>query len=328
MSTKQTKKRRKAPASKDSIVKKPKVVASDSRFRKKPQYKSFRLHKRIKHPAPALPSWLEIGRKAVKLMLANSRPLMWFLLVYGLLSVIFVSGVVSPINIAEIKAKLSEQTGGDVNFSGNVTILGLLLSSSLRASGEVSALYQMIFFVSSMLALIWLYRQQQAGNRVSMRDAYYRGMYPIVPFLIICLVIGLQIIPAGMGNYLYGAVTRGGLAITFMEQLFWFLFFAMTILLSLYFVSMTIVALFVVTLPEMTPTAAIKEARSMVAHRRFSVLAKVVALIILMALIYVAIVFPAIFISATLAQILFFFLTILAVPFAVAYLFVLYRELL
>lgn len=311
-----------------SIVKSPKVVDEKARLRKKPKYKSFYLHESIKHPGPRLPSALKIGQKAFRLLAANARPLTWFVVVYGLLSLVFVSGVVSPINIDEVRFRLEEQTGQDSSFTNNITILGLMLTSSLRASGDVSALYQLLFIITSVLALIWLYRQQQAGTKVSIKDAYYRGMYPLVPFVAIVLLMFIQILPAAVGNALYGQVVASGLAVTGVEQLFWFLFFLLLILLSLYFISSSLIALFVVTLPEMTPLAALREARLMVAHRRMSVLLRVVSVILLMIVMYIAIVFPAIFVSAALAQVFFFLLTILAIPFATAYLFVLYRELL
>ncbi len=313
---------------KKSIVKPPKLTTNDAKLRKKPKYKSFYLHKRIKHPGASLPSSFGIGLKAFRLMTVNSRPLVWFTVVYGLLSLAFVSGVVSPINIEEVRARLQEQTGQMSGLTSNVTILGLMLASAFKASGDVSALYQSIFIITSSLALIWLYRQQQAGSRVSLKDAYYRGMYPLVPFIGVLVFLGLQLIPLAAGNLIYGAVISGGLAVTFIEQLFWFLFFLMFVLLSLYLIVTSIVALFIVTLPEMTPIAAMRESKSLVMHRRFSVLLKIVSLLIIVLLSYVVVVFPIIFLSAVLAQVFFFLLTVLILPFVIAYLFVLYRELL
>ena len=320
--------KKKAKTRSKTIVKKPKVVAPDARLRKKPKYKSFRLHETIKHSGPNLPSSLSISKKAMRLLLANARPMTWFLVVYGLLFLVFVRGIVAPLDIDSIRAQIETYTGSSASLSDNVTIMGLLINSSLGASGDVSAMYQMIFVTTSALALIWLFRQQQAGNKVSLKEAYYRGMYPLVPFLLVGAVIVLQAIPVAVGNALYGSVIRGGLAVTFVEQLFWFLLFLLTIILSLYLISSSLIALYVVTLPEMTPKTALVEARKLVLHRRINVLLKIIALVLLMGAIYVAVIFPALLTSALLAQILFFILTILALPFVVAYLFVLYRELL
>ena len=46
------------------------------------------------------------------------------------------------------------------------------------------------------------------GPRV--RDAYYRGMFPLVPFVLVLALIGLQLLPLVIGATLYNiAVTNG-----------------------------------------------------------------------------------------------------------------------
>lgn len=261
-------------------------------------------------------------------MWANKTAITLFLLCYAIVFLVFVRGVVAPLDIDKIREQIKAYTSGTSSFSNNITIIGLMLHSAFNASGDISMMYQMLFILSSVLALIWLFRQQQAGNKVSIKDAYYRGMYPLVPFLVLIVVIALQAAPSIVGNSLYGAVVRDGLAVTALEQVFWFFFFILLIVLSLYLISMSLMALFIVTLPEMTPYIALKEAKKLVEHRRISLLFRVVALVLILGATYLAIVFPSIFVSATLSQILFFLLTLLIVPFTVAYLFVLYRELL
>ncbi|MCA9346391.1 hypothetical protein KC960_02780 [Candidatus Saccharibacteria bacterium] len=324
-----SKKVQKAQKNKNMIVKKPKIISDDARIRKKPQYKSFRLHKRVKYPGPSLPSWLKISRKSIKLMRANKKNIFKFFIIYGLLYMVFVRGFSSPINVGDIKDAFKQFADADVStLAANFTIAGLLLQSTTKASGDISGLYQMFLLITSSLALIWLYRQQQAGNKVTMKEAFYRGMYPMIPFILIVVVIALQVIPASIGNFLFRTVIDNFIAVTFLEQFVWFLLFISLLLLSTYMISSSLIALMVVTLPEMTPKIALQKAKELVTFRRFSVLRKVLALIILLTVVFISIVFPSIFISAILAQILFYILVILAIPFATAYLFVLYRELL
>lgn len=328
MSHRKTKIRQSKKITQSSVVKQPKVSAPDARVRKKPHYRSFRLHPIIKHPGPEMPSWYQLMKKAMRLLWANKKAILIFTLTYAVIFLVFVRGIVAPLDIDKIRDQITAYTSGTSSLSNNITIVGLMLHSAFTASGDVATIYQLLFLLSSVLALIWLFRQQQAGNTVSIKDAYYRGMYPLVPFLVIVAVIALQVLPSVIGNSLYSAVVRDGLAVTALEQVFWFLFFILLIVLSLYLVSMSLIALFIVTLPEMTPWVALKEAKLLVEHRRIAVLFNVIALLLILVSIYVAVVFPAIFISAALSQILFFLLTLLVVPFSVAYLFVLYRELL
>ncbi|MBP6962411.1 hypothetical protein KBB49_02655 [Candidatus Saccharibacteria bacterium] len=312
-----------------NVVKQPKIIADGAKLRKKPKYKSFRLHKRVKHTDPKLPSWWGITKKAFRLISANKKNIFKFFFIYGLLYLIFVRGFSTPVNIDDIRAGFDQLATEQVsNLAANFTVFSLLIQSTTSAAGDVEGLYQMFFLVISSLALIWLFRQQQAGNKVTMKTAFYRGMYPLIPFIIVVVVIGLQTIPASIGNFLFKSVIDSGLAINSAEQTVWLLLFIFLLLLSLYMISSSLIALLVVTLPEMTPRIALKKAKELVEFRRFSVLRKVLALFIFLLLLFVGIVFPLIFVSAVLAQIIFFVLTILAVPFAVAYLFVLYRELL
>jgi hypothetical protein len=161
-----------------------------------------------------------------------------------------------------------------------------------------------------------------------MKQAYYRGMYPLVPFILVFFVIALQTLPATIGNFLFRTVLDSGIAINALEQGIWLLLFLSLLLLSFYLISSSLVALYIVTLPDMTPRIALKKAKELVEFRRFSLLRKIFGLVVFLLVIFVGTVFPLIFVSATTAQIVFFLLTILTVPFATAYLFVLYRELL
>jgi len=313
---------------KASVVKKPKIHAANAKIRKKPEYKSFRLHKSVKRPDLALPSWFAITKKAFKLLRANRKQVVMFLVVYGLLYLVFVRGIVSPVDIDAVKEEVRTVTGGGSSVTTNVTVMSLLFESAFSAGTGVAGLYQTVFILTSSLALIWLFRQQQSGAIVSLKDAYYRGMYPLVPFVLVFMVLVFQALPAVIGNFLFSTVITGGLAVTAFEQLIWILFLITTLLLSFYMISSSVIALFIVTLPEMTPTLALRKAKGLVTFRRAHVLIRVVALMIVVGIMYIGFVLPSIFISTTLAQFALFFWTVAIVPFSVAYLFVLYRELL
>jgi hypothetical protein len=51
-----------------------------------------------------------------------------------------------------------------------------------------------------------------------MKMGFYRGMYPLIPFIIVSVVIALQTIPASIGNFLFKTVVvDSGLQLT-LEQ--------------------------------------------------------------------------------------------------------------
>ena len=262
-------------------------------------------------------------------MKANKKPIAVFFVVYGVLNLLLVRGFTSPIDIDGIRESFEGVVDEDtVGLASGFTSFGLLLSASTQGSSEVAQVYQTFLLIIASLALIWLFRQQQAGNSVTMKMAFYRGMYPLVPFILVLCVVGLQLLPALIGNFLYTTVIQGGLAVNGLEQTLWLLFFLSTLLLSFYMIASSAMALYIVTLPEMTPMAALREARNLVRHRRFAVLRKVLAIALVVFAFIFVIVLPIIFIAPTLAEWMFFSITVLSIPLVNGYLFSLYRELL
>jgi len=311
-----------------TIVKKPKVMSPDAKRRKKPIYKSFRLHKTIKHPAPKLPSWWQLLKQSTLLLWANKKPVLGFAIMYGLLNLLFVRGLTSPFDIEGIEQVLSETLGQETaSFEAGFTAFGLLIGAS-AAGSEITRLYEFILFIMSTLALIWLYRQQQSGNNVSVKLAFYRGMYPLVPFVLVLMVVFLQAIPLIIGNVLYSTVISNDLIFGFVEHTVWLLLLISTALLSLYMMSSSLIALFIVTLPEMTPMVALRQARELVRYRRFAVLRKIAVIALVILGLIIVLVLPLIFIAPAVAEWLFFAITVFAIPISVGYLFSLYRELL
>jgi len=312
-----------------NIVKQPKINKPDAKLRQKPRYRSFRMHRSIKHNAPKLPSWWALLKKSWRLMKANKKQIAMFAVVYGLLNLLLVRGLSSPVDIQGIQESFRDIIGEEsAGLASGFTAFGLLINASTQGTGEVAQMYQTILLIIASLALIWLYRQQQAGNSVTMKMAFYRGMYPLIPFVLVTLVIGLQLIPALIGNFLFTTVVSGGLAVGGLEQTLWLLFYISSLLLSLYMISSSSIALYVVTLPEMTPMMALRQARELVRFRRFGILLRAIAIILVVFALLFVIVLPVIFVAPALAQWMFFAITVLAIPLVNGYMFSLYRELL
>lgn len=311
------------------VVKQPKILGPNAKKRKKPIYKSFRLHKRIKMHGQNIPSWWILFKKALLLLRVNWRPLSIFFIVFAVFNLLFIRGFESIINTDLINETLTEIVDEEnIGLAGGFTAFGLLLNSSGVAQGEITQLYQSILLLIGSLAVIWLFRQQQANNKVTMKQAFYRGMYPLVPFFLIVLVIGLQLLPALVGNFLFQTVVQADLIVGSLELFVWIMLLFLTFLLSLYMLAGSIISLYIVTLPEMTPMIALREARELVRYRRTKIVFRMIALILVMAVILFVVVLPIIFFAPIVAEWIFFALTILAIPFTHAYMFSLYRELL
>lgn len=311
------------------VVKQPKIVAKNAKTRKKPAYKHFRLGKRIKHLGPPLPNWWQLTNKSLWLMRANWRQLLVYVLVMGFLTMLFVRGFSSVVDTTEIRETLDGIVDdADLGLTTGFTAFGLLLSSTADSADGVGQLYQSVLLVIGSLAVIWLYRQQQAGNTVTMKMAFYRGMYPLIPYLLLIVVAGLQLLPAILGNTLFTILQQSNLIVNGLEMILWASLLIMTFIASFYMLSNTLIALYVVTLPEMTPMLALKKSKEIVAHRRLAIMLRMLALILVMLFAVLVLVLPMIFIVPSVAEWWFFALSILAIPFLHGYMFSLYRELL
>ncbi len=311
------------------VVRDPKVIAKDARLRKKPVYKSFRLQRSIKKYTPPIAGWWDLTKMSFALMWANRRPLFTFTIVFAILNLILVRGFGSSVDVVEIRDLLSEISSGSLNaLTTSITTFGLLLTDGSSAGSEIAQMYQTILILLASLALIWLYRQQQAGHKVSIKMAFYRGMYPLIPFILVLLVIALQTLPGLIGNFVYTAAVSGDLLFGAFEHGLMITIMLLLILLSLYMLSSSTIALYIVTLPELTPMVALREARELVRHRRLGVFGRFLMLILITLFLLMIITVPVIFFVPVLAQWIFFLLTVLAVPFVNGYLFSMYRELL
>lgn len=291
---------------------------------KQRNYRSLRLSKRIKHPI-RLPSVWQLTKKTATILWSQKKLFAGICLVYGLLNVLVLLG--HQVNVTSLKDSLQTSLGGGKVTVGFATF-GVLVGSNNSSAGGAASLYQFVITVIASLALIWALRETMAGITVRIRDGYYRGMYPLVPFFLVLLVIALQLLPFVGGAAIYSTVITQGIAVLPIEKLIWAVLFGLTALLSIYMIASSIFALYIVTLPDMTPLKALRSARELVRHRRWTVIRKLILLPIILLLVSAVILLPIIFFAAPLAQAVFFALSALSLAALHGYIYNLYRELL
>jgi hypothetical protein len=295
-----------------------------------PQYKSFRVSKKIRSPKPVLTGAFRLFWTSLQHLWANWKLFGGIVLVYLLLTVVLVKGFgVSGNNVPQLKDTLQQLfKGTSGQLTTGFTLFGLLLGTTGSVSSDVAGAYQTILLLVISLVLIWALRQTMAGNTVKVKESFYKGLYPLVPFLLVLLVIGLQFIPLLIGNFLYSTVFSFGLAITSAEKVVWILVFALLALLTLYMVSSSIFGLYIVTLPDVTPMQALRSARELVRHRRWAIARKVLFLPVSLLVIAAVIMVPVIIFITAASEWVFFLLSMAALAIIHSYMYHLYRELL
>jgi hypothetical protein len=305
-------------------------TATKRRF--KPQkYKTLRVSKTIKSPQAKIPSVWKLGKKGYQQLLTQPRLFLGITLVYGFLTLLFVRGLSGGLNPVQLKESLNGLfSGSSSGLQSGLAVFGVLLGSASATKGDLASLYQTIILVLVSLALIWALRQTQANPklRVKTKEAFYKGCAPVVQFVLVIFTISLQLLPLALANLLYAFVIGGGFAATPIEKGLWYILIFLLLLLTLYMITSSIFALYIVTLYDTSPMQALRAARELVRFRRWTVMRKVLVLPIALILLLAIVTLPSIFLLPVVAEWVFFIASILILPLIHSYMYALYRSLL
>lgn len=250
-------------------------------------------------------------------------------LIYGMLNLILVRSLSGSNNLTSLKGSLDGIFHGVAGkLFGSTISFTYLLATSGSGNTTTSGVYQVLLVVTCSLAFIWALRQVIAKHKARIRDSFYLGMYPIVPFVLVFLLVCVQLLPLAIGGSVYTIILNNHIAVNLFEKALALLLFLLLGLWSLRMITASIFALYVVTLPEMTPMRAYRSARQLVYGRRLLIWRKLIFLPVVMLLLSAAIELPLIYFVTPLAQWVFFAISMLSLPVVHSYLYNLYREML
>jgi len=153
-------------------------------------------------------------------------------------------------------------------------------------------------------------------------------MYPLASFTLVLLMIGIQLIPLALGTALYSTVITNGIAVHAYEQIIWLLIFLALAAWSIYLVLASTFALYIVTLPDMTPLKALRSAKQLVKGHRLNIFRKGLWLTLLVLFIGALIMLPIILWATPLTAVVFFLLGLVVIAVVHTYLYSIYRGLL
>jgi hypothetical protein len=250
-------------------------------------------------------------------------------LVYLLFSLILASPFGPGTNVADMKEQFSgANDGSPEQLDTSLTIFGILLSSFGGSQTEGGTAYQTIFLILVSLAVIWVLRQALAEKKVTARDAFYKGLYPLAPFVLVMFFIALQLLPMFLGAVVMTAAVGHSDSLTAWEMALWSTVSFALVFWTVYMVCSSVFALYIVTLPDMRPWQSIRSARELVRGRRWMIMRKLLFLPLVLLLALAAVVLPLIFFAPVSVQYVFILLSIVGFFVSHAYIYNLYRELL
>jgi len=275
----------------------------------------------VKKRAP-LPNSFKLAAGSFVFIKKFWRPLLGIVLVYTTLNFIFASGVLSNINsgVSSVKSDLQS------SHSKLSSALSGFSNLAVTGNGQGSSM-QSVLLVLESLVIIWALRQLFAGEKIKVKQAYYRSMAPLVPFLVVLFFILLQLLPFAVSSavlVLVLSTISGSAAVV----VFFSVLFALASAWSVYMLSSSVFALYIVTLPDMQPRAALKSAKKLVRFRRWQLIRKVLFLPLEIFVILGLITIPLILVVSFLVTPVFFALLMLTVLYTHTYLYSLYKGLL
>lgn len=290
------------------------------------KYRSFRLQKSLKPETTQkkLPGSYRLLWRSLKTLRQHWKLFLGIVAVYAVLNWALVHGFNITGNFQTVKGSLGSMSA----LSSSASLFLYMLGGNSDSSNVSAGSYQFVLVVVVSLAVIWALRQVFAGQAPKrVRDTFYKGMTPLVPFVLVGLVVLVQLLPLAIGIGLYGMVTGGGVAAAAAERLLWALLTIALSLVSLYLVTSSLFALYIVTLPDMTPMKALRSARDLVRYRRPQVLRRVLFLPVALLVVMIVLVMPFILVVPWLALWLFFALSSVSIAVMHTYMYSLYREL-
>lgn len=165
----------------------------------------------------------------------------------------------------------------------------------------ISIIYGLLLLVIVSLATFWTIRAIKSQKRMRARDGYYQGLTGFVPYIGVMLVIALQMVPFAIGALIYSAAVGSIAVVGTLEEAFFVLLWVILSLPTIYWLSSSILALVIVSIPGYYPMQAIETAKNLVGARRAQVVKRALAASIMIGGVFVLILLVSIIILPAIA---------------------------
>lgn len=279
-------------------------------YLKRRPHRSFRRTRRRDYARSLqLPGYFAFNKYVLKTLWENRNTFLLLALVYGVLTAIMV-GFASQDLYTTVKDTLTTTSGDYFNgVWGEIGKAGLLLMTGVTGGfsqtlTDVQQVYAWIIAISAWLTTVWLLRNIMAGHKVKLRDGLYSAGSPILSTLAVSLLLVVQLIPLALAFIGYTAASVTGLLSGGVAAMMFWIATGLLSTISLYFMTSTVFALIIVTLPGMYPFKAIKTAGDLVIGRRTRILFRLLWLGLNIVVIWALILIPIIIFDSWIKSVL------------------------
>ena len=275
-------------------------------FLRRRPHRSFRVTKRRDYRRSLkLPGYFALTKQAWQLMRKHWRIFVGLTAIYAVLGVLL-SGLISQDTYQQLKDTINgTNQGGALGtivptlmlFAGVVTNqLGNSTSSAGSSQQVIGALIGLYIWLTT----IWLVRGVIVGKRPKIRDGLYNAGAPVIALSVLVFIALIQLLPAAIAVIIYGAADTSGML---QQTVVLMLAAGATILivtLSIYWLTSTLFAMVIITLPGMYPLEAARLASDVVLGRRMRILLRLMWLLVVLAVVWAVVLIPVIIIDGAL----------------------------
>jgi hypothetical protein len=238
------------------------------------------------------PKGYQLFARSYRFMIDHWRVLGGIMLIYAVVYFLLVRGAPN-VDLSEFEQDIDSLLGEDASSGVKTfTLAGAAIAASSQGGGTGASTYGAILFVIGSLAIIWALRHLFAKKGFRIKDAFYNGMTPFVPFVIILLLIAVQLLPFGLSGSLYALVKTQGITASGFEDLIFIGIWVAGGLLSGWLIANSLMSLYAVTLPGIYPLTALRATKRVVREHRWIVLRRILFLpVVLLILFFIFLLF-------------------------------------
>ncbi len=269
-------------------------------FLKRRPHRSFRQTKPRDMPKLApLPSNIFFTVEVFGLMRKYKKAYISFVLIYVVMYTLLggISSQEGYQSLREgIKAFGPDVVGGEIGQATQTfTLFGAAITGALNDPlSEAQQVYIGILGIFTWLTIVWYLRHVLAGAKVNVRDALYNSGSPFLSTAALACILLIQSIPAVAAVVVYFTLISSGVVQDGIESMMFAVAALLFVVLSLYWMTSTLFALVIVTLPGTYPMRALSLASDVVIGRRLSLLVRSIWMIFVLFLVWAFILVPVI----------------------------------
>ena len=239
-------------------------------------HRSFRRTRRRDYKRSLkLPGYIVFTRQVNRMLRVHWRIFVPMIVIYA--TIMAFAGAITSQEVYNSVGKLISDSMNNL-FDGGINSLaqaGLTVLASFSINSSLPADQRLLMALCLMmvwLTTVWLLREIKMNRHPRLRDGLYNASAPIMSTALVLLVLLVQLLPVGIAALLYAGLSSADLLSTGFARMLFSVFAAVIAALVLYWISSTVIALVVVTLPGMYPTRAVKAAGDLVIGRRLRIM--------------------------------------------------------